>query len=50
MPVKQLGTEVRAGLGTAKHPRLRQPYTELLYALMAEAKKKGWTVISMKND
>jgi len=50
MPLKQFGTELGAGLGTAKHPRLRQPYTELMYALMTEAKRKGWAVISMKND
>ncbi|MGH8611061.1 MAG: hypothetical protein ACREYF_03170 [Gammaproteobacteria bacterium] len=53
-PHRHAGETARhRGEGRARHGEastLEATYTELLYALMAEAKKKGWAVISMKND
>jgi hypothetical protein len=40
-------------LDKARHPRFKRRYTELAYQpmlVMEEAKKKGWVVISMKDD
>jgi phosphoglycolate phosphatase-like HAD superfamily hydrolase len=36
MTVEQFGVEVKGWLATAKHPRFRRPYTELVYQPMLE--------------
>ena len=36
MTVEQFGAEVKAWLATAKHPRFKRPYTELVYQPMLE--------------
>jgi phosphoglycolate phosphatase-like HAD superfamily hydrolase len=37
MTVEQFGAEVKGWLATAKHPRFKRPYTELVYQPMLEA-------------
>jgi phosphoglycolate phosphatase-like HAD superfamily hydrolase len=37
MTVEQFGDEVKGWLATAKHPRFKRPYTELVYQPMLEA-------------
>jgi phosphoglycolate phosphatase-like HAD superfamily hydrolase len=39
MTVEQFGAEVKDWLSTAKHPRFKRPYTELIYQPMLEVMK-----------
>jgi hypothetical protein len=50
MTADQFSQAVSKWLKTARHPKTNRPYDEMVYQPMLETPKRGWTMISMKDD